>query len=173
MPFVMVDVEADGPVPGIYSMVSLGAVIVEPGLKRRFYIEMHPVTELFVPQALAVTGFSREQTLGFAPPQEAMRTFDRWLAAEVPKRKTFIADNPGFDWGYVNYYFHRFVGKNPFGWSAWHLGSLYKGLEKSAFKSFRHLRVTEHTHNALDDALGNAEALLRMKDELGLNVRWD
>lgn len=154
-------------------MLSIGAVIVEPGLKRRFYVEMRPVTEAFVPQALSVTGFTREQTMSFPDPHDSMASFERWLDREVPKRKMFIADNPGFDWGYVNYYFHRFIGRNPFGWSAWHLGSLYKGLEKSAFKNFKHLRTTAHTHNALDDAVGNAEAMLRMKDELGLNARWD
>lgn len=35
--YVMVDVEADGPIPGDYSMVSFGAVIVEPRLERTFY----------------------------------------------------------------------------------------------------------------------------------------
>ena len=36
MPYVMVDVEADGPIPGDYSMVCFGAIIVEPGLSRSF-----------------------------------------------------------------------------------------------------------------------------------------
>ena len=36
MPYVMVDVEADGPIPGDYSMVSFGAVIVETGLAAQF-----------------------------------------------------------------------------------------------------------------------------------------
>jgi len=30
MPYVMVDIESDGPIPGDYSMVCFGAVIVEP-----------------------------------------------------------------------------------------------------------------------------------------------
>lgn len=30
MSYVMVDIEADGPIPGDYSMVCFGAVIVEP-----------------------------------------------------------------------------------------------------------------------------------------------
>ena len=36
MSYVMGDIEADGPIPGDYSMVSLGAVIVEPGLARSY-----------------------------------------------------------------------------------------------------------------------------------------
>ena len=33
----MVDVESDGPIPGDYSMISFGAIIVEPTLNRTFY----------------------------------------------------------------------------------------------------------------------------------------
>lgn len=36
MSYVMVDIEADGPIPGDYSMVSFGAVIVEPSLSKAF-----------------------------------------------------------------------------------------------------------------------------------------
>ena len=36
MSYVMVDIEADGPIPGDYSMVSFGAVIVEQALDRTF-----------------------------------------------------------------------------------------------------------------------------------------
>jgi hypothetical protein len=49
----MVDVEADGPIPGDYSMVSIaplapkaiGAIIVEPGLTRTFYGELRPISD--------------------------------------------------------------------------------------------------------------------------------
>jgi len=35
--YVSTDIEADGPIPGDYSMIALGAVIVEPGLQRTFH----------------------------------------------------------------------------------------------------------------------------------------
>jgi hypothetical protein len=60
---------------------------------------------------------------------------------------------------------HRFVGANPFGHSSQNLGSLYKGVVKDAFASFKHLRATKHTHHPVDDARGNAEALLRIVEE--------
>ena len=44
MPYVMVDVEADGPIPGDYSMVCFGAVIVEPGFERTFYGRLKPIS---------------------------------------------------------------------------------------------------------------------------------
>jgi len=50
------------------------------------------------------------------------------------------------------------------------LGSLYKGMVKDTFVNFKHLRQTKHTHNTVDDALGNAEALLHMRDSMGLKI---
>lgn len=38
-------------------------------------------------------------------------------------------------------------------------------------KNFKYLRKTRHTHHPVDDARGNAEALLAMLDELGLSIR--
>ncbi|UJR82418.1 exonuclease domain-containing protein [Sandaracinus amylolyticus] len=172
MTYVMVDIEADGPIPGDYSMIALGAVIVEPGLERTFYARLRPISERWIPDALKVSGFSREETLTFDDPTESMSRFSDWLAREGGNRIVFVSDNNGFDWQFVNWYFHHFLGKNPFGHSSQNLGSLYKGLVKDTFQSFKHLRRTEHTHHPVDDARGNAEALLRMKDELGLKIRW-
>ena len=44
MTYVMVDMEADGPIPGDYSMICFGAVIVEPGLDRTFYGRLRPIS---------------------------------------------------------------------------------------------------------------------------------
>jgi DNA polymerase III epsilon subunit-like protein len=167
MPYVMVDIEADGPIPGDYSMVALGAVVVEPGLQRVFSARLKPISDRWVPEALAVSGFTREQTLAFDDPAEAMRRFAAWL----PARPVFVADNNGFDWMFVCWYFHHFLGKNPFGFSSQNLGSLYKGLVKDAKASFKHLRETRHTHDPVDDARGNAEAMLKLAD-LGLKITW-
>ena len=37
MPYIMVDVEADGPIPGDFSMICFGAIVVEPALNRTFH----------------------------------------------------------------------------------------------------------------------------------------
>ncbi|MGB1257621.1 MAG: exonuclease domain-containing protein [Thiolinea sp.] len=160
MTYIMVDVEADGPIPGDYSMVSFGAVIVEDGLERSFYGQLKPVSEQWVPEALAVSGHSREETLKFDDPAEVMQRFADWLKAEVKGRPMFVSDNNGFDWQFINWYFHHFLGRNPFGHSSTNLGSLYKGLVKDMRKNFKHLRKTKHTHHPVDDARGNAEAML-------------
>jgi hypothetical protein len=170
MSYIMVDVEADGPIPGDYSMISLGAIIVEPALSRTFHGQLRPISERWDPKALAVSGHSREAVLAFDDPAVVMQRFSDWLARECPDRKLFISDNNGFDWQFVNGYFHHFLGKNPFGFSSQNLGSLYKGLVRDTFATFKHLRRTKHTHHPVDDARGNAEALLAMKD-MGLNIK--
>jgi hypothetical protein len=167
----MVDIEADGPIPGDYSMVCLGAVIVEPALDRTFRAQLKPISERWDPDALAVSGFSREETLKFDDPREAMLSFDAWLKQQAHNRMLFISDNNGFDWQFVNWYFHHFLGRNPFGHSSTNLGSLYKGLVKDTTASFKHLRKTRHTHDPVDDAMGNAEALLHMKKAMGLKIK--
>ena len=172
MAYVMVDIEADGPIPADYSMISLGAVIVEPGLSRTFYGTLKPISQRWIPEALRVSGHSREETLAFDDPAEVMQRFEHWVAQNGGERAFFVSDNNGFDWQFVNWYFHHFLGRNPFGHSSTNLGSLYKGLVKDTFQSFKHLRRTAHTHHPVDDARGNAEALLQMK-EMGLKISWD
>jgi DNA polymerase III alpha subunit (gram-positive type) len=173
MPYVMVDIESDGPIPGDYSMVCFGAVIVEPGLQRTFYGKLRPISDKFIADALAVSGFSREATIEFDDPKAVMETFRDWIKAECKGRAMFISDNNGFDWQFINWYFHHFLGNNPFGFSSTNLGSLYKGLTKDTFVNFKHLRQTRHTHHPVDDARGNAEALLSMKEKMGLKFSFE
>ena len=169
MAYVMVDVEADGPIPGDYSMVSFGAVLVKAGLDQTFYGQLKPISDKWIPEALAVSGFSREETLAFNDPEVVMGEFARWLKDNTKGRPFFISDNDGFDFAFISWYFWHFTGANPFGHSSTHLGSLYKGLVKDTFQNFEHLRRTAHTHHPVDDARGNAEALLEMK-EMGLKI---
>ncbi|MFZ2455941.1 MAG: exonuclease domain-containing protein [Candidatus Altiarchaeia archaeon] len=171
MAYIMVDVEADGPIPGDYSMISFGAIIVDDNLDKTFYGRLRPITEKYVPEALQVSGHTREETLSFDEPEKVMREFAAWIKECCKDRPIFISDNNGFDWMFVCWYFHHFIGENPFGHSSQNLGSLYKGLVKDTFKNFKHLRKTKHTHNPVDDARGNAEALLTMIKEHGLKVK--
>lgn len=166
----MVDIEADGPIPGDYSMVSFGAVIVEPGLHKNFYGKLRPISEKWVPEALKVSGHSREETLGFDDAKAVMEKFGGWVRENAVDRPIFVSDNNGFDWQFINWYFHHFLGQNPFGFSSMNLGSFYKGLVKDVRKNFKHLRKTPHTHNPVDDAKGNAEALLALIQQFELVI---
>lgn len=166
----MVDIESDGPIPGDYSMISFGAVLVDDNLDKTFYGKLKPISENWIPQALAVSGHSRNETLEFDEPKEVMEKFAEWIKHNSKGQAVFISDNNGFDWMFICWYFHHFLDKNPFGHSSQNLGSLYKGLVKDTFKNFKHLRKTKHTHHPVDDAKGNAEALLTMKNEMDLGI---
>jgi hypothetical protein len=175
MSWIMVDVEADGPAPGLYSMASFGAVVVRDGLKDTFYSEVLKPLEgaKWINEAIAVSNITRDQMLGGADPKQRMADFVAWLNGVCVGKPMFISDNNGYDWQFMNWYLWKFTGGNPFGHSSTNLGSLYKGLDKSMFKNFKHLRKTEHTHHPVDDVKGNAEALLHMKNVMGLAISLD
>ena len=69
--FISGDVEADGPVPGPYSMLSFGLAVAgrfdgtdfgaATPVDRTFYAELQPIGEQFVPDALRVSGLDRER----------------------------------------------------------------------------------------------------------------
>ncbi len=172
MSFIVVDVEADGPIPHKYSMVCFGAVVVEPSLAKAFYGKTKPISKDWIPEALAVSGFTRQEHEGFDDPKLVIENFADWLSENANGKPIFISDNPAFDWQWINFYFHNFLGKNPFGFSARRIGDLYCGMKmdtglNSEWK--RLLRKTSHDHHPVNDAKGNAEALLAMK-AMGLKM---
>lgn len=169
MSYFSVDIEADGPYPGDYSMVCFGAVKVTDALDKTFYGETAPISDIWVPEALAISGISREQHDNFRRPKWAMEDFATWVEENTVGRPIFISDNPG-DWSFINYYLCKYAGRNPFGWSGRRIGDLYCGLVKDTFAKWKYLRKTEHTHNPVDDAKGNAEVILHMRDNMGLKI---
>jgi len=172
MSYVVVDCESDGPIPGKYSLVSFGAVIVEKSLTKTFYAETKPISDIWIPEALAISGFTREQHLAFPEPKEAMIRFKKWLQENSKGHPVFISDNNGYDWIFICWYFHTYLGENPFGYSSQNIGSIYKGMVKDTSKNFKHLRKTKHSHHPVDDCIGNAEALLEMQ-KMGLKIRLE
>lgn len=170
MRYISVDVEADAQSPAIGSMVCFGAVLVGD-MNTSFYGETAPITNEFTPSALAISGFSRVDHIGFDDPAFVMEEFRDWISRVTDRRPIFICDNPAFDWQWINYYFHLFLGDNPFGWSARRIGDLWCGMEGDSHARWKHLRKTKHTHNPVDDAMGNAEVLHIMK-ERGLKIKF-
>ena len=172
MSLFVVDVESDGPVPVDYSMVCFGAVLVdkEGKLDKTFYGETRPISDKWDPEALAISGISREKHLTFSDPKNVMINFSNWVERVNQKgRPIFITDNPGYDFGWMSYYLHHYVGKNVFGFSARRIGDIYCGLMKDPYAKWKHLRKTRHTHNPVDDATGNAEAILAI-NKMGITL---
>jgi hypothetical protein len=75
-----------------------------------------------------------------------------------------MSDNPAFDWQWINYYFHRYLGENPFGYSARRIGDVYCGAMGNMRAKWKHLRKTVHDHHPVNDAKGNAEAFRVMQE---------
>ena len=153
-------------------MVSLGCVRVDRELKTTFKATFAPICEQWVPDALAISQITREQQMAYPDPATGMAAFGAFLKETSRGRPVFMSDNPAFDWQWVNYYFHRYLGDNPFGYSGRRIGDLYAGLKGDfgAANAWKSLRRTEHTHDPVDDAIGNAEALIAFADEHGLKL---
>ena len=161
--YVAVDVEADGPIPGPYSMISLGmAVAGHPDLT--FYTELRPISDEYVPQALAVSGLDRDRLLREAPTAaEAMAAAARWVnGLRKIGRPVFLAAPAVWDGMFVHWYFVRFIGSSPFGAtgsgvdlrSFWmgRTGSEWVATRKGSIKHALGLTGVPHTHHAGEDA---------------------
>lgn len=170
MSYFVVDVESDGPIPGEYSMVCFAAVKVDSKLDKTFYAQTKPISKLWIPEALKISGFSRDEHEKFPEPIIAMDNFYNWIKETTIGNPIFISDNNGYDFAFINWYFHKFYGKNPFGWSSRRIGDLYCGMKMDDRASWKYLRKTKHDHNPINDCLGNAEALLAMQ-KMGLEIK--
>ena len=172
MSYIVVDVEANGPCPGLYSMISIGAVVVDEKLDKKFHGTLLPISFSFKQEALDAIGVTREETMAYDAPAVTMRAFFDWVKDNSVGRPIFISDNLAFDWQWINWYFHNFIGRNPFGFSGRRIGDLYCGMKmdtglNAEWKKL--YRKTRHTHHPVDDAKGNAEALLQFR-KMGLRV---
>jgi len=167
---VVLDVESDGPCPGLYNMISFGLVsLADPSIS--FLGRVAPVIDHpGDPDARAVSGVWFEAQQQYRPADLVLREAHRWLAELTGgKRVVFWSDNPAFDWQFWNWYCHKFVGDNAGGFSARRIGDLDAGrrgewLNTTAWKK---RRMTTHTHNPVDDARGNAEALRWILGQMG------
>ncbi len=176
--FVSVDVETSGPIPGEFSLLSIGACsIFNP--EKTFTCKLKPITDAFDPKALEVTGRSMEELMTCGQePHLAMSSFSLWLSSLIDSGDSivFVGFNAPFDWSFVNYYFHRFLGKNPFGFTALDIKALYMGATGCSWHNTRSSKIAEHlnpklsgTHNALQDAQFQAEIFRSIWRDLVVN----
>lgn len=168
---ISVDVETAGPNPGTYAMLSIGAcVVLKPD--RTFYRELQPDRMAAEAEALSIHGLSLDRlALSGSPQREALQDFADWIRQQVPAGGTpvFVAFNAAFDWMFINDYFHRYLGYNPFGHNALDIKAYYMGMRR--ILTFRGLtaRMLEEfhparplTHNALEDAIDQAQLFRAM-----------
>jgi DNA polymerase III epsilon subunit-like protein len=172
--FISVDVEAAGPDPGAYSLLSIGACLVfDP--EQSFYVELKPTTMEATEEALIVSGFNLE-ALGASgvPAKEAMQRFEAWLEEvnQSGARPVFVAFNAAFDWMFINHYFHRYLGHNPFGHAALDIKTFFMALAGNRWAETGMRNAAQRygyeiflTHHALDDAKDQARLFRKMLRE--------
>lgn len=131
-----------------------------------------PKLNQFLIEALAISNISREEHLNYPEPKIVMIDFFNWVKKNSNGRPVFLSYNLAFDWSFINYYLHAYVGENPFGFSGRRIGDIYSGLGKDLFatSTWKKYRLTAHTHNPLDDAIGNAEAFLTICKKHGVKI---
>lgn len=169
---ISVDVEAAGPVPAEYSLLSIGACLVDD-LDRQFYVELQPTSRREDPKASAIHGLSLERLAREGtPPADAMAAFADWIAESVAAdvQPVFVGFNAAFDWMFVNDAFHRYLGRNPFGHAPLDVKSFYMGQAGVPFRATSRRRLAEAypdirplEHHALADALDQARLFRRLR----------
>jgi DNA polymerase III epsilon subunit-like protein len=169
--YISVDIETAGTNPSSYSILSIGAChVFNPSIA--IYLELKPDKEAMIQSALAISGldwaYLKENGL---PAIEAMTRFDNWVndTTQNKGKPIFVAFNAAFDWMFVNDYFQRYLGKNPFGHKALDIKSYYMGLhgvtwEETGIAQVSHCySENQHlSHHALQDAIDQATIFRKM-----------
>lgn len=175
--YLSVDVEADGPIPGVNSMLSFGAAVFndQKQLISTFSsnLELLPgatpdpeTSEWWKghPEAYAAT---REDTQS---PLSAMTEFETWCRQNFQEQLVFVGYPASYDFMFLYWYFHRFLGRMPpFGFNALDIKTMAMGLLNLPFKKTVKASMPKdwfdpnpHTHIALDDAIEQGRLFCNM-----------
>ncbi|MGH3187221.1 MAG: exonuclease [Streptosporangiaceae bacterium] len=137
-----------------------------------FYRELQPISEEFDQAALAVAGLDRKALIHEgAEPGAAMREAAEWVAAQTVGARPVLVGYPVvFDWMFLHWYFVNFAGESPFGFSgALDMKTMYQQKARVTLgKAGRDdlppglTSGRQHTHNALDDAVEQADIFNRL-----------
>lgn len=164
--YVSTDIEADGPVPGRFSMLSLAsaAYLADKTLVDTFSAnlialpdaETHPATMRWWQSQPLAWEACRENALD---PAEVMPDYAEWLQ-RLPAKPVFVGYPANFDFMFVAWYLNRFAGSNPFGFAALDIKSFAMAKLGTAFHGTVKHKMPDawfdehpHTHVALDDAI--------------------
>lgn len=172
--FICVDIETAGPNPTEFSLLSIGAALVEDP-EQSFYIELQPFNGNHEAESDRIHGLSIMQLLEKGTePKEAMGQFADWVSEVASGRKpVFVAFNAPFDWMFVSDYFHSYLDRNPFGHRALDIKAVYMGMHGVDWEETTYDKVSSHyrlppalSHHAEQDARQGAELFAAMLNEL-------
>jgi len=132
-----IDIECSGPVPGLYDMISLGAVAVHENgdgslsIGASFYQELKPQGPRVDPGAMEVNGLdlARLKREGLER-RVALEELSAWVGSQVSPgaKAVFVGHNAPFDWSFVSWCFAAEEMPNPFGYKALDTKALATGV---------------------------------------------
>ena len=176
--YVSTDVEADGPIPGINSMLSFGsaAYLADKTLLGTFTANLetlpgatpHPKTmEWWKTQVQAWDACRKD----LQPPEKALHDYLKWLKA-LPGRVVFVGYPASYDFMFVYWYLIRFMRESPFSHSALDIKTFAMAMMKSGYRESTKKNMPKkwfdalpHSHRALDDALEQGALFCNMLRE--------
>jgi len=188
--YISGDIEASGPIPGDYSMLSIGMSVVghEDDPDMCFYVELKPIPGAKVnPESMKYVGgltleYLEEHGL---EPAEAMLRLKEWIERVTPPGHVpvFVAWPAHFDWMWLQWYFIHFLGQSPFGrgsgraldvrsFTMGRTGLDYTQASKRTLKRMGIRSRYRHTHNALDDAKGQGDLFGQIYERGRRVMRW-
>jgi hypothetical protein len=176
--YVSTDIEADGPIPGPYSMLSFGsaAYLADKTLIATFSANLetlprassHPDTMTWWeahPDAWASCRVDAR------PPESVLPEYVAWLKA-LPGRPVFVAYPAAYDFMFIYWYLIRYAGESPFSHSAldiktYAMALLKKDYRRSVKRNMprRWFDKLPHSHVALDDAIEQGALFCNMLAE--------
>ena len=185
--YVSTDIEADGPCPGIFSMLSFGmaAFTIDKRLIGTFSRNLLPLdgarqddrTMTWWTTGDRIEAYRKSRD-GAMDPGQAMRECRDWFESLKRYGRPILCGAPsGFDFTFIYYYFQRELGVSPVGFACLDLRSYaaavlkrqYRQVGKNSFPAGWIDDGLPHTHVALDDALEQGCILINMlRDNLGL-----
>lgn len=184
--FFVTDVEGTGPDHEVHSMYQFasipmladGKILIgsawNVALRSENPDDHNKETMKFLEEDQGITLASLIARPSQVSPYNAMIAFDtyikKWMVDTGAEKAILIADNLAYDWGYTHSYFFRALKKNPFGYAGRNIPDISMALFSGSRDKWEEFRVTPHTHNALDDVTGNAEALAHMIKNHGLEL---
>jgi DNA polymerase III alpha subunit (gram-positive type) len=173
-----IDIECSGPVPALYDMISLGAVVVNDAdgayqIGDTHYVEIRPTAPRVDAGAMKVNGLDIDKLRRDGRPMEdALRELTAWVKTRtVPgSQPVFVGHNAPFDWSFVAYAYRAADLPNPFGYKALDTKALAMGVlgihwfdtNKEVLEQRLHLPVPEREkiHRADYDAWYQAHILI-------------
>jgi len=179
--YISTDIEADGPIPGPYSMLSFGSAAFkrDKTLIGTFTANLKPL-----PGAIQDPDTMKWWTTqpkaweecqkNTQDPESAMKEYVAWLK-RIPGKPVFVGYPVTFDFMFVYWYIIKFAGESPFSFSAVDIKTYAMSMLKIDFNKIRKKIMpknwfdsTRKSHVALDDAIDQGLLFCNM---LSLNLK--